>query len=41
LEKIANAKGYDKSDNFIDPFLKPLTLNVTKAFEIIDKFNMV
>ena len=25
----------------IDPTLKPLTLNVQKAFEIISKFNMV
>lgn len=41
LESIAKKKGFDKSEAIIDPTLKPLTLNVQKAFEIISKFNMV
>lgn len=41
LEKIAKNKGFDKSESVIDPNLKPLTLNVQKAYEIISKFNMV
>ena len=41
LEKIARSKGFEKSETFIDQSLKPLTLNVQKAFEIISKFNMV
>jgi len=41
LEKIAKAKGFDKTTNFVTKDLKPLTLNVTKAYEIIGKFNMV
>jgi hypothetical protein len=41
LEKIAKNKGFDKSESLIDPNLKPLTLNVQKAYEIISKFNMV
>lgn len=41
LEKIAKNKAFDKSDSIIDPNLKPLNLNVEKAFEIISKFNMV
>ena len=41
LERIAKAKGFDKTETFIDPSLKPLTLNVQKAYEIIAKFNMV
>ena len=41
LEGIAKAKGFNKADQVIDASLKPLTLNVQKAFEIISKFNMV
>lgn len=41
LEKIAKAKGFDKNSNFVTKDLKPLTLNVSKAYEIIGKFNMV
>lgn len=41
LEKIAKNKGFDKVDTIVDPSLKPLTLNVQKAYEIISKFNMV
>ena len=41
LERIAKNKGLDKSETLIDPGLKPLTLNVQKAYEIISKFNMV
>lgn len=41
LEKIAKAKGFDKQTNFVTKDLKPLTLNVAKAYEIIGKFNMV
>jgi hypothetical protein len=41
LESIAKKKGFDKTEAVIDPTLKPLTLNVQKAFEIISKFNMV
>ena len=41
LERIAKSKGLDKSEAMIDPSLKPLTLNVQKAYEIISKFNMV
>lgn len=40
LEKTAKAKGYDKETTYIDPMLKPLVLNVQKAYEIIGKFNM-
>jgi hypothetical protein len=38
---IAKKKGFDKNETLIDPQLKPLTLNVQKAYEIISKFNMV
>ena len=41
LEKIAKVKGFDKQSNFVSKELKPLTLNVSKAYEIISKFNMV
>ena len=41
LEKIAKNKGFEKSETLTDPSLKPLTLNVQKAYEIISKFNMV
>jgi len=41
LEKIAKSKGYDKSEAFIKPELKPLTLNVDKAYDIIGKFNLI
>ena len=41
LERIAKSKGLDKTEALIDPSLKPLTLNVQKAYEIISKFNMV
>lgn len=41
LELIAKKKGFDKNESLIDPALKPLTLNVQKAYEIISKFNMV
>jgi hypothetical protein len=41
LEKITKNKGFEKSESMIDPSLKPLTLNVQKAYEIISKFNMV
>lgn len=41
LEKIAKNKGFEKSEVLTDPSLKPLTLNVQKAYEIISKFNMV
>lgn len=41
LEMIAKKKGFDKTDALIDPSLKPLTLNVQKAYELISKFNMV
>ena len=41
LEKIARARGFDKSEAFIKPDLKPLTLNVDKAYEIIGKFNLI
>jgi hypothetical protein len=41
LERIAKSKGLDKNESLIDPSLKPLTLNVQKAYEIISKFNMV
>ena len=41
LEIIAKKKGFDKTESLIDPSLKPLTLNVQKAYELISKFNMV
>lgn len=41
LERIAKNKGLDKNEALIDPKLKPLTLNVQKAYDIINKFNMV
>ena len=41
LEKIAGAKGFDKGSTLISKDLKPLTLNVSKAYDIIGKFNMV
>ena len=41
LEKIAKSKIFDKHEPLLDPALKPLTLNVQKAYEIISKFNMV
>lgn len=41
LECISKKKGFDKQEAVVDPTLKPLTLNVQKAFEIISKFNMV
>ncbi len=41
LEAIAKKKGFDKNETLIDPSLKPLTLNVQKAYELISKFNMV
>ena len=41
LERIAKCKGFDKNDVGIDPALKPLNLNVQKAFDLISKFSMV
>jgi len=41
LEIIAKKKGFDKNEALIDSSLKPLTLNVQKAYELISKFNMV
>ncbi|CDW83056.1 kelch motif family protein [Stylonychia lemnae] len=41
LEMIAKKKGFDKNEALIDSSLKPLTLNVQKAYELISKFNMV
>jgi len=41
LELIAKKRGFDKNEAIIDPSLKPLTLNVQKAYELISKFNMV
>lgn len=41
LERIAKCKGFDKNDVGIDPGLKPLNLNVQKAFDLISKFSMV
>ena len=41
LERIAKCKGFDKNDVGIDPSLKPLNLNVQKAFDLISKFSMV
>jgi len=41
LEKIAKSRGFDKAEAFIKPDLKPLTLNVDKAYEIIGKFNLI
>jgi hypothetical protein len=41
LEVIAKKKGFDKNEALIDSSLKPLTLNVQKAYELISKFNMV
>ena len=41
LEKIAKAKGYDKHSNHMAKDLKPMNLNVSKAYELIGKFNMV
>jgi hypothetical protein len=41
LEVIAKKKGFDKNETLIDASLKPLTLNVQKAYELISKFNMV
>lgn len=41
LEKIAKAKGFDKQTAYVAKDLKPLTLNVSKAYDIIGKFNMV
>ena len=41
LEIIAKKKGFDKNEALIDQSLKPLTLNVQKAYELISKFNMV
>lgn len=41
LEVIAKSKGFDKNETLIDSSLKPLTLNVQKAYELISKFNMV
>ena len=32
---------FSKEDVYIDPSLKPLNLNVQKAFELIEKFSMV
>lgn len=41
LEKIARSKTFEKNDMIIDPSLKPLTLNVSRAFDIISKFQMM
>ena len=41
LEKITSAKVFDKADAFIKSDLKPLTLNIDKAYEIIGKFNLI
>ncbi len=41
LEIIAKKRGFDKNEAMIDASLKPLTLNVQKAYELISKFNMV
>lgn len=41
LEIIAKKRGFDKNEALIDASLKPLTLNVQKAYELISKFNMV
>lgn len=41
LERIAKNKGFDKNEVGIDPGLKPLNLNVQKAFDLISKFSMV
>lgn len=41
LERIAKSKGFDKNEAYIKPELKPLTLNVDKAYEIIGKFNLI
>ena len=41
LERIAKSKGFDKNEVGIDPSLKPLNLNVQKAFDLISKFSMV
>lgn len=41
LERIAKCRGFDKNDVGIDPALKPLNLNVQKAFDLISKFSMV
>lgn len=41
LEGVASCKDFDRSECYVDPALKPLTLNVQKAFEIISKFNML
>jgi hypothetical protein len=41
LEGIAMKKDFEKGEALLDPALKPLSLNVHKAFELISKFNMV
>lgn len=41
LERITKMRGFEKQDLVIDPSLHPMTLNVQKVLEIINKFNMV
>jgi len=41
LERITKMRGFEKPDLTIDPSLHPMTLNVQKVLDIINKFNMV
>ena len=41
LEGINKRKSIDKAKTLIDASLKPMNLNIEKAFELISKFNMV
>ena len=41
LERITKMRGFEKQDLTIDSTLQPMTLNVQKVLDIINKFNTV
>lgn len=41
LEGIAKSKGFDKNEIYIEASMRPLSMHVQKAFEIISKFTLV
>lgn len=41
LEAIAKSKGFDKNEIYIEASMRPLSMHVQKAFEIISKFTLV
>lgn len=41
LEGIGKSKGFDKNEIYIEASMRPLSMHVQKAFEIISKFTLV